>query len=156
MSKFFANVCLNGHCVVEKTSSTKCNFCTLCGAEMISCCPHCNHPIEEWDFSDDYIACIPKFNKPMYCKICGTPYPWTQTAISAATLMIEESSELTELDKESLKDSLPDIFSETPKTQLASIRFKKALLKAGDLTADALRQFVIDFGCELFKSAVGL
>lgn len=53
-------------------------------------------------------------------------------------------------------ESLPDIISETPKTQIAVVRFKKALAKVGSFTADGLRQFVIDFGCELAKQQLGL
>lgn len=70
-------------------------------------------------------------------------------------MMIREDNELSEIERKNLEESLPDIISETPKTKLASIRIKKALLTAGEFTADALRQFVIDFGCELAKKSLG-
>lgn len=70
--------------------------------------------------------------------------------------MIQEDEELSDLERQNLENSLPDIISETPKTKVASIRIKKALLTAGEYTADALRQFVIDFGCELAKKSLGL
>lgn len=70
--------------------------------------------------------------------------------------MIQEDSILSELERNSLQQSLPDIIAETPKTKVASIRIKKALLTVGEFTADALRQFVIDFGCELAKKSLGL
>lgn len=38
----------------------------------------------------------------------------------------------------------------------ASIRVKKALLSTGQFTAEAVREFVIDFGCELAKKSIGL
>ena len=49
-----------------------------------------------------------------------------------------------------------NIMVETPKTTLAATRIKKALLTAGHFTADALRQFVIDFGCELAIKSINL
>ena len=70
--------------------------------------------------------------------------------------MIQEEEELSDSMKESLTSSLPDIISETPGTNLAIVRMKKALMSAGKFTAEALRQFVIDFGCELAVKSLGL
>lgn len=58
--------------------------------------------------------------------------------------------------KNSLVESLPNIVVETPATSLAAIRIKKFLASAGKFTADAVRQFVIDFGCELAKKSLDL
>ena len=58
--------------------------------------------------------------------------------------------------QEKLIASLPDIVTETPKTNLAIVRFKRVLAPAGKFTADSLRQFAIDFGCELAKNQLGL
>lgn len=65
--------------------------------------------------------------------------------------IIQEDSEIDPELQKSLTDSLPDLVSETPKTNLAIIRLKRGLLAVGKFTAEGLRQFVIDFGCELVK-----
>lgn len=86
-----------------------------------------------------------------FCGQCGAPFPWTQTAIDVATALISEEVELSSSDREALVEVLPAVINETLKTSLAAVRFKKALFAAGEFTADGLRQFAIDFGCELFK-----
>lgn len=159
MTKYLtAQVCLNGHIVtssVEHNPELTQDYCSKCGAKTITNCPNCNAPIRG-ELYDDEIAII-GFTHTLdsYCVKCGTPYPWTISALESAALMIREDNELPEIERKNLEESLPDIISETPKTKLASIRIKKALLTAGEFTADALRQFVIDFGCELAKKSLG-
>lgn len=156
MSDFYAKICLNGHELVESSPLVKEEYCETCGAKIISKCPICKAPIKEWHFNGVLYLGTPEFEKPLYCRSCGKPYPWTEAALEATMLMIQEDEELSSLERQNLEQSLPDIISETPKTKVASIRIKKALLTAGEFTADALRQFVIDFGCELAKKSIGL
>lgn len=155
MSDYYGKVCLNGHTLVEPSQNKGSQFCEQCGASVISLCPHCNAVIKEWHYYG-VVASKPKMERPYYCKSCGHPYPWTEAAIEATALMIQEDEELSELECKNLEASLPDLISETPKTQVAVIRVKKALLTAGNFTAEALRQFVIDFGCELAIRSLGL
>lgn len=84
------------------------------------------------------------------------PYPWTETALETATELIEEEETLDPVQRDNLVSSLPDLIAETPKTQVAVVRVKKFLTSAGKFTADAIRQFVIDFGCELAKQQLGI
>ena len=76
--------------------------------------------------------------------------------MDAVAELLEEEEQLDDIQRSKLTASLPDIVSETPKTQVAVVRFKKALLSVGKFTAEGLRQFAIDFGCELAKSQLGL
>lgn len=156
MSDFYAKICLNGHSIVESKPIHSKQFCEECGAEMISACPSCNAPIKEWHYSSDRVVMKPKPINPLYCKNCGSPYPWTKAAIEATILTIQEDAALSEIEQNNLKDSLPDLMSETPRTKLATIRVKKVLISAGEFTADAIRQFIIDFGCELARKSFGL
>ena len=156
MSDFYARICLNGHVLITHQPMSSDEYCEICGAKMISKCSKCLNPIREWHFNGMAVLGTPNYDRPMYCKSCGTPYPWTQAALEATSLMIQEDEELSAIEREMLEDSLPDLIAETPKTQVASIRVKKALLTAGTFTADALRQFIIDFGCELAKKSLGL
>ena len=68
--------------------------------------------------------------------------------------MLQESS-LPAADQEKLINSLPDMISETPRTQLASVRYKKAIA-VGGFVAEGLRDFVVNFGSEAFKNLIGL
>ena len=156
MSDYYAKVCLNGHPLVTVTPLSSKEYCEKCGSEMISKCPNCNSIIKEWHYNGIAFLGTPSFEPPMYCKSCGKPYPWTKAALEATSLMIQEDAELSELERKNLEEALPDIISETPKTKVASIRVKKALLYAGQFTAEAIREFVIDFGCELAKKSIGL
>lgn len=99
---------------------------------------------------------IPLYDRASYCKHCGKPYPWTETALEAVAELIEEEETLDPAQRDKLVSSLPDLIAETPKTQVAVIRMKKFLASAGKLTADAIRQFVIDFACELAKQQLGI
>lgn len=156
MSDFYAKICRNGHLLIQSSPVEPNEYCEVCGAGVLSKCPACNVTIKEWNYNGIVVLNKPRYTKPLYCKSCGKPYPWTAAAIEATAMAIQEDSELSELERKNLEDSLPDLISETPKTGLASIRVKKALLKAGSFTADGIRQFVIDFGCELAKKSIGL
>lgn len=155
--QFYATICQNGHLQIKSSLGSKDMYCEKCGGKILTRCPACNTPIREWQEDDDVLFIgYPSMDKPLYCRECGKPYPWTQSAIEATVLMIHEDEELSELERKNLESSLPDLISETPKTKVATIRVKKALLTAGTFTAEALRQFVIDFGCELAIRSLGL
>mgnify|MGYP000032963237 CR=1 FL=1 len=150
------HICTNGHVLQSKSWISGKEFCEKCGAEMLDKCPNCGIPIKEWDYGGVQYLGKPKYDRAAYCKNCGKAYPWTQIAIETATEIISEEDQLDSAQQEKLIASLPDIISETPKTQIATVRFKKALLSVGKFTADALREFVIDFGCEFAKSQLGI
>lgn len=150
-----AQICLNGHLIcqsIEEYPDYSQNFCSVCGAQTITECPSCHSKLRGYYDSD--------FIKPTevehYCFNCGQPYPWTSSAIEATQLLIQEDESLDNIQKASLIESLPDIANETPKTKLAVVRLQKALKTVGSFTADGVRQFALDFGCELAKKSLGL
>ena len=155
MSDVYAKICTNGHSIVERYPLRSVKYCEKCGAQLISKCPVCDSVIKEWHINAN-VFYIPSFEKPLYCRSCGNPYPWTSAAIEATSAMIFEDSRLSELEKKNLVDSLSDIIVETPRTKVATIKIKKGLLACGKFTVESLRQFIIDFGCELAKSYLGL
>ncbi len=152
---YCVHICANGHVIQSSTWISGKEFCEKCGAEMMDRCPNCSNPIKEWDYGGAPYIGKRKYDRAAYCKNCGKPYPWTQSAIEAAAELITEEDQLDSAQQAKLIESLPDIVAETPKTQIATVRIKKALLSVGKFTADALRQFVIDFGCEFAKSQLG-
>lgn len=153
-----AQICLNGHCITDSAESNpehKQNFCDQCGAQTITECPECNAAIRGYYHTPGVISLI-GYDVPSYCYNCGKPYPWTLSALESAAMLIEEDEKLdTELQGK-VVETLQDIIVETPKTQVAVVRLKKALATAGKFTAEGLRQFAIDFGCEFAKKQLGL
>lgn len=150
------HICQNGHVVQSTEWITGDEFCEKCGAEMIDRCPSCKAPIRAWDYGGFIMIDTPEYDRAAYCKNCGKAYPWTRSAIEAASELIEEEEELDEVQRNKLVSSLPDIVAETPKTRIAVVRFKKALIAVGKFTADGLRQFIIDFGCEFARKQLGM
>lgn len=152
---YYAHICKNGHVLIERHRLSNEPFCEKCGAEILNRCPCCYTPIKEWSLGDEYTL-PPHYDRPSYCRNCVSPYPWTTAALESAAQLIADEGELDAELQEKVIESLPDIIAETPKTNLAAIRMKKALSAAGKFAADGLRQFVIDFGCELVKQQLGL
>ena len=160
MAKYFtAQVCKNGHSItrsIELYPNEMQNFCSKCGAETITSCPSCNTLLRGELYDEEDLFICNDISLDSYCPNCGNPYPWTQSAIENAILMIQEEEGLSYQFKESVIQSLPDIIVETPKTGLAVIRLKKCMSTVGKFAADGLRQFVVDFGCEFAKNLLGL
>lgn len=155
-----AEICLNGHVISPRSDANNHEeYCSKCGAKTITVCPNCASQIRGWYVKEGVVTILPdklSFPRPAYCPSCGKPYPWTESALENAALLIEEEEEFSQEQKSKLIESLPDIVSETPKTNVATIRFKKALSSAGKFTAEGIRQFCIDFACELAKKSLGL
>ena len=157
MPYHIAAVCENGHCASASldTTSFRQHYCERCGAKILTQCPHCLTPIKGKFYTPKF-ADLTAFPVPVYCYFCGKPFPWTQAALDATKAIVEEDDVLTPSEQTDLVDVLPDIITETPRTSLAAARMKKALRTAGRFTADALRQFALDFACELAKQQLGI
>ncbi|MBQ9838978.1 MAG: DUF2321 domain-containing protein [Oscillospiraceae bacterium] len=153
MSYYRAYICENGHAISSLSDSCPDKHCAKCGAAVINKCPECNGMIRGRSRSEYGFAA--KYTVPSYCIECGKPYPWTRIAIQSTIYMLEES-DLSYEEQNKLKEILPDIISETPRTALAAVRFKKAIISGGKFVADFLRQFAIDFGCEYLKNQLDL
>lgn len=153
-----AQICLNGHCITDSANESPQftqNFCDRCGASTITACPECGVQIRGYYHSTGILD-LTKYTVPSYCPHCGNPYPWTKSALAAVAELVAEDEKMAETAKVALIDSLPDAVSETPRTNLAAVRIKKAFSAAGHFTVEGLRQFAIDFGCEMLKSQLGL
>ncbi len=154
-----AQVCLNGHLItssIEQDSALMQAFCSKCGAKTITACPSCNAPLRGELYDDEMVIYGYTPTVDAYCPKCGKPFPWTASALESTKLLILEEENFSEQLKNSLVEVLPDVIVETPKTNLAVVRLKKGLTAAGKFTADAIRQFAIDFGCEFAKKSLGL
>jgi hypothetical protein len=150
---YYTSVCLNRHVRTDNELLDKPMYCEKCGAQYIQHCPACQEVVFYHD-PDDFV--IRSAYAPSYCKHCGKPYPWTQTALDTAKEYIEEADELSNDDKFKLIQVLPDIIAETPKTNLAVSRMQKALKVGGKFAAEGLRKFLLDFATELVKNQLGI
>lgn len=158
-TQYAQSVCLNGHQQADDLywGQQSKSFCEKCGAEVISTCPNCNYPIPgDYDPSGNGVLVLsPKRNIPVpsYCKNCGHPYPWTQTAIDSAQELIE-MSDLDSKDKVAFKETIPNIMTDTPRTKLAITKFKIYAKKAGNIIGDGLRDILVDVASEAAKKII--
>lgn len=155
-----AQVCLNGHVIIDNIehNSNLCEkFCHICGAETICECLNCHTPIRGKYYVSGITAVGFGYDPaPAYCYNCGKPFPWTENALEATRIALDEADELKAEDREKLKNSLPDLLAETPQTNLAVTRLKKVFLYAGKFTKDVVLNFVNSFACDAVKSQLGL
>ncbi len=123
-------------------------FCPTCGFENVFDCPHCESAIE----SDEEQA--PE--RPAYCSSCGKPFPWTETALTAAKEYTDQLEELSTQDKAALKETFNDLAADTPRTELAATHFKKFILKMGPTAGDVLKNIAVNFVTEAAKKWTGI
>jgi hypothetical protein len=121
-------------------------FCATCGASNISACQHCQAAIEV-----NYPG-----GTPGYCGGCGRPFPWTETALSAAKEYTDELNQLSPEEKALLKGTFDDLTSDTARTPLAASRFRRFMGKIGPPAEGVLRKIVETVATEAAKKMVGL
>lgn len=154
-----AQICLNGHMIndaADENGERNKNYCPECGEKTITACPFCGAYIHGDYHVDGVVFLGGDTSVDAYCYSCGKPYPWTSSAIKAMIALVSEEESISDIERHNIIETIPDLISETPMTNLASVRMKKCLLKVGKITAEAIRQFAIDFGCEAFKKSIGL
>ena len=139
-----ALVCLNGHTINDRLSfdpKKTAKFCADCGESTISQCPQCRSPIRGVEYepagptwrearsgrTEGNGRIHHRYRLGLYCHECGKPYPWTQQNIEAALKVLEESSDISDVQKGRLKESVPDLMVQTPRTALAVERFQSFL-----------------------------
>ena len=154
-----AEVCLNGHCTtsfVEENPERRGQYCPKCGSKTITQCLNCSANIRGRYVDPNFVDLVTKYKPPNYCHSCGKPLPWTERKISAAQELVEEIEELSEDEKEVLKQSIFELSQDSPKTELASIRYKKLLSKCRDYARQLLNSTVTSILTESAKKLLGL
>lgn len=165
-----AQVCLNGHMVNDATQSRpqlSKRFCPDCGAETITQCRRCSQPIQGALHSTSTVGGSAYLRTPpttrqwitragvrSYCHACGKPYPWTSARIDAAKALARELDELSDADKLMLQSSIDDLVTDSPRTTVAVVRFKKLGAKMGKQATDALRDILVDVMSEAAKKQI--
>lgn len=154
----FAQICLNGHVINAATETypdLNKPFCDECGEPTITNCPNCNAKIEgQFDPKGEWES--RPYTVPAYCSNCGNPFPWTASKIKAAHELAQELENISEEEKEILSKSIDDMIKDTPRTELATMRFKKILSKAGKTAIEAFRIILVDIITDKAKMLLGL
>ncbi|MBE3037345.1 MAG: DUF2321 domain-containing protein [Chloroflexi bacterium] len=148
--------CLNGHKIAGNAEGAPefCGeFCSTCGERTITQCPVCKQNIRGYyqggGIGYGWTLCA-------FCHACGKPYPWTVRKAEAIEEMLDELDGLSPEDREKLKKSIPDIIADTPKSETAALRFKKAIAKVGQVGGKMLLDVLTSVATEAVKKAMGL
>lgn len=145
-----AQICENGHVANSFTQhSPQFNqtFCQTCGAATMTTCPNCQEPIRGGYWGGLSYECeVPKF-----CIKCGKPFPWTILKIKAANDLAKELDSITDQDRSMLEESIVELTRDTPSTQVAAVKFRKVMAKAGTGAASMFRDILTDVLSETVK-----
>ncbi len=157
-----AQICLNGHIVNTTTKERpefNLDFCKDCGARTTTKCAHCGVEIQGAYWTQGYGSPVTtglsqSDPPPKFCHSCGTPYSWTQATLDAARSLAMELESLSAEEREALAGSLDDLVRDTPRTNVAALRFKKLVGKVGREAAMAFKQLLADVVTEAVKKQV--
>ena len=146
--------CLNGHAVTSNADGELASdYCPHCGERTITQCPDCSENIRGY-YVVPGVASFSEWEPPNHCHACGKPYPWTERKAEALREAIEELDELSNAEKERLAKAIPDIIADTPKSNVAITRFKKAASKVGGLGSKMLWEMLKTVATEAVKKSM--
>ena len=153
-----SQVCLNGHVITDNATSSPefmQKYCSECGEPTIITCPECKTKIRgEYQVEGALTIRSSTPIAPLFCHECGKPYPWTLRKINAAKELGDELDDLSVDEKKKLKSSLDDLIIDTPKTEIAIVRFKKLMSKVGKESYGAMKAIIIDIVSESVRKAI--
>lgn len=153
-----SQICLNGHTITRNARRspefTK-KFCDKCGEPTITACGSCNEPIQGEYHVEGVVALgFSGPSAPNFCHACGKPYPWTERRIDSAKALADEFDDLSPDDREKLKQSLDDLYRDSPQTEVAAIRFKKIMAKVGKESYSAMKEIIVGVLSEAARKSI--
>ncbi len=152
-----AQVCLSGHLINDRAKSSPQHnqaFCGKCGKATIMARPKCNVQLRRYYHVPRVVSLGSSDFTQSFCPACGAPYPWTTEKLEGARAYADEAEGLSPDEREILKKSFDDLIVDSPKTQLAAVRFRKPLLKVGQQVGGALRELLIGIVSGAAKKAL--
>jgi hypothetical protein len=152
-----AQVCPNGHVATTAADANpelREAYCSQCGEETLTNCPKCRAPIRGDYYVEGVFGFGGVYEPPTFCHNCGTAFPWTERKVAAAVELVEVGADLSPAEVQQFKDDLTELTKDSPKTQVASLRFKKVMAKVGNSVASGVRDIVVDVLSEAAKKAI--
>jgi hypothetical protein len=122
-----------------------------CGAVTVTKCQNCSSSIRGYfmAFRGDH-----PYKTPSFCHTCGEPYPWTISRMKAAADLINEMESINDQEKKALIESVQEMTKDTPQSQVASVRYRKIIVKVGKETGDAMRDIIINIVSETIRRSL--
>jgi hypothetical protein len=151
-----AQICLNGHLVnpqVVAAPDLNQDFCVRCGARTITACEQCRTPIPGASRIPGILS-PSDASRPAYCPGCGSPFPWTEQRLLQAYALADDLEQLTPKERELLKQSIDELLADGPHAQLASVRFKKLVAKAGVQAAASFQEILVSIVSEAVRRLI--
>ncbi|MGB2986282.1 MAG: DUF2321 domain-containing protein [Phycisphaerae bacterium] len=148
-----ALVCEKGHVInehVDQRPEDNANFCEKCGARAVSVC-ECGAPIRGGGY------CVFGFFKPpAHCRVCGRAHIWTERKAEALKEFLAEIDGISPDELAKLVDVVPDVITETNRTETAAVRFGKLLKRVGPTVISLLTDILKQIGTAVFLKKIGL
>lgn len=142
-----ALICQNGHILSSNLEGqlSPLSHCPDCGAQALQNCSGCGKAIR--GRQDTHPSFTP-WPRPAFCHACGEAFPWTKARRQALLDLAAEAEELDDDDRQVLRESLPDLGIEGPRTELAASRVLPLLRKLGGGAGNAIYKVLIDVSSE--------
>ena len=152
-----AQVCPNGHVpTLSADTSPELGekYCSRCGEVTITHCTSCNASIRGSYDVPGVISLKSSYEPPPFCFNCGNPFPWTDRKISGALELVKEGAELSSDEYQQFEEALRELTKDSPKMQVASVRFNRIMNKVGTSIASGVREIIVDVLSEAAKKAL--
>ncbi len=152
-----AQICLSGHVInsaVKASPEHSAKFCKVCGESTFTTCAVCKTEIRGKHFMKGVWDLSARIALPRFCEVCGNPYPWTQAKMKAAQDLVSVVDNLSEEERNELRNSVDDIVKDTPQTTIAATRFKKLIKKADKGAAEGFKNILTDIISEAAKKMI--
>jgi hypothetical protein len=156
-----AQICMNGHVINHSTDDQKLQqkFCEICGEEVINKCLVCEESVKGKARIEDlidppYLYTTSKYIRPAFCINCGNPFPWTQRAKESAFELIDMADNLNQTEKDEWKLSVPALIMNSPKANVAVVKFNSFTNKAGNVVGKAVKDIIIGVVSETIKNLI--
>ncbi|MBD3745454.1 MAG: DUF2321 domain-containing protein [Sphingopyxis terrae] len=113
--------------------------CASCGAATIEACQTCGSKLRGYEHIPGVFYVGGGGEPDRNCPDCGQPHPWTKAKQDAVSEWVSVIGNLTDGMKEELRKALPDIYTNTAKSELAVFRIKAL---AREIEDDAREPFL--------------
>lgn len=166
-----AQICTNGHVITidyDDRDYERMKKCSICGADTITECPVCGHPIRgglcvdtivgyyDYDQPEMKHQCISTksgYSLPNYCEECGHPFPWMEQKIARIKTELLRSG-IEEQQIEYLMELLPDLITDNSKTKYAVMQFQKIMSHLKENAVGCVKEIFIEVLAEGAKRMI--